>query len=121
MSSDVAAYRAARERTLTIYTSVVVLMLLGIGVLIVYAIRLGPLTGSGAERSFGFAIALMSLMAAVIFHVVDRSYRVWPLGRRISPTPPGPITTEAQVRFLKVLVVVLAAAAIAYLIGSLLA
>jgi hypothetical protein len=123
LSSDDAALR---ERTLTLYTAVGVLMVLGIAVLAAYSVTLAPLsspplTSPGSERSFGYAVALMSLMAAALFHLVDRTYRVWPLGRRIAPTPPGPVTTAAQVRFLKVLIVVIAAAAIAYLIGGLLA
>jgi len=120
LNSDDADLRALQERTLTLYTAITVLMLLGIAVLVVYALRLGPLTSPGAEKSFGLAIALMSLMGAVLFHVVDRTYRSWPLGRRFRPTPPGPVTVAAQVQFLKVVVVVVAAAAIAYLIGSLL-
>lgn len=121
-SADAAAeLRRVEERTLTLYATIVVLMLLGIAVLAAYAIRLGPLTSPGAQSSFGYAIALMSLMAAVLFHVVDRTYRVWPLGRRFRPTAPGPVTVEAQVRFLRVLTFVLAAAAIAYVIGGLLA
>jgi hypothetical protein len=111
--------RRAQERTLAVYTAIVLLMLLGIAVLIVYAIRLGPLTSPGAESSFGYAISLMALMGAVLFHVVDRTYRSWPLGRRFRPTVPGPVTADAQVRLLMVLTLVLAAAAIAYVIGGL--
>jgi hypothetical protein len=96
-------------------------MLLGIAVLIVYAIRLGPLTSPGAEQSFGYAVALMFLMGAVIFHVVDRTYRTWPLGRRVKPKWPGYVTVEAEVRFFKILVVVAAGAAIAYILGGLIA
>jgi hypothetical protein len=113
--------RALQERTLDLYGAVTLLMLLGIAVLVVYAIRLGPLTSPGAESSFGFALALMSLMGAVIFHVADRTYRSWPLGRRFRPTPPGPVTTEAWVQFLKLLIVVVAVAGIAYLVGGLIA
>ena len=112
---------AARERVLNLYTSVTVLMLLGIAVLVVYAIRLGPLTGPGVEESFGLAVALMFVMAALIVHTVDFTYRVWPLGRKFRPTPPGPITEAGQARFLKILVVVITAAAIAYILGGLLA
>jgi hypothetical protein len=119
MNGDRAELRAFRERTLTLYSAITLLMLLGIAVLVAYALNLGPLTSPGSEQSFGLAIALLSLMAAAIFHVVDRTYRVWPLGRRITPTDPGPVTAEAQVRFLKVVIVVIAAAAIAYLIGGL--
>jgi len=110
-----------RERTLDFYGAVMLLMLLGIAVLVAYVIRLGPLTSPGAERSFGFALALMMLMGAVIFHLVDRTYRGWPLGRRVRPSPPGPVTTESWIRFLRVLVLVLAVAGIAYLVGGLLA
>ena len=119
-SSD-AELRQARARVLDLSTAVEVLLLLGIAVLIVYAIRLGPLTSPGAEESFGIAVSLMFLMGALVMHLVDRTYRVWPLGRRYEPTPPGPVTTEAQVRFLKVLVLVIAAAAIAYVLGGLIA
>ncbi len=112
---------ALQRRTLDLYGAVMLLMLLGIAVLVAYAIELGPLTNPGAERSFGFAIALMALMGAVIFHVVDRTYRLWPLGRRIVPTRPATLTTQSWVRLLKVLVVVLAVAGIAYVIGGLLA
>ena len=122
MSSPSDAELAAlQRRTLDLYGGVTVLMLLGIAVLIAYAISLGALTSPGAERSFGLALALMSLMGAVVFHLVDRSYRLWPLGRRIRPAVPSPVTTADWVRVLKVLVVVLAVAAIAYLVGGLLA
>jgi len=50
-------------------------MLVGIAGLVAYVVRLGPLTSPGAETSFGFALSLMSLMAAALFHVVDRTYR----------------------------------------------
>ena len=110
-----------QRRTLDLYAAVMLLMLLGIAVLVAYAIRLGPLTSPGAESSFGYAVALMALMGAVVFHIADRTYRVWPLGRRFRPTPPGPVTVEAWVRFLRVLIVVIAIAAVAYLVGGLLA
>ena len=112
---------AYRRRTLDLYAAITLLMLVGIGVLIFYVIRLGPLTSPGAERSFGFGISLMALMGALMFHVADRTYRVWPLGRRFPPTRPAPISRAGWVRFLKVLVVVLAAAGIAYLVGGLIA
>jgi len=109
-----------RQRTLDLFAATIALMLVGIGVLIVYTIVLvGPLTSPGAQESFGLALALSFLMAAVAGHLVDRMYRVWPLGRRIHPTPPGPVTPAAEVRFFKVLVVVVAAASIAYLLGAL--
>jgi hypothetical protein len=110
-----------RNRLLDLYTAITVLMLLGIVVLIVYSIQLGSLTSPGAQQSFGYAVALMFLMGAVIFHLVDRMYRVWPLGRRFRPTWPGYVTVEAEIRFFKILVVVAAGAAIAYVLGGLIA
>jgi hypothetical protein len=121
LSSALPDLKALQNRILDAYLATAVLMLLGIAVLVAYSIRLGSLSAPGAEQSFGYAVALMSLMGAVLFHVIDRTYRVWPLGRRFRPAPPGPITEEAQVRFVKVVVLVAAAAAIAYLIGGLLA
>jgi hypothetical protein len=56
----------------------------------------------------------------VMIHIVDRTYRVWPLGRRITPTPPGPVTAQSQARFVAILIFVIAAAAIAYVIAGLL-
>jgi len=110
-----------RARTVNLYAAVALLMLLGIAVLAAYSVRLGSLTSPGAQTSFGYALALMSLMAAVLFHVVDRTYRAWPLGRRFAPSDPGPVRVESQVKFLEVLVIVLTAAAVAYLVGGLLA
>lgn len=120
-STSQATLAALRARTLELYGAVTVLMLLGIAALVGYAIALGPLTSPGTERSFGFAVALMALMGAVIFHLADRTYRAWPFGRRFRPSPPGPVTTSSWVRLLKVLVVVFAFAAIAYLVWSLVA
>ncbi|MGA8542407.1 MAG: hypothetical protein WB947_02525 [Thermoplasmata archaeon] len=123
MSSDDPAsgeFRRLRRKVLDLYDAVTFLMLLGIGVLIVYAIQLGSLVSPGAQESFGLAVALMFLMAALMVHLVDRTYRVWPLGRRFRPTPPGPVTARSQARFLAILVFVIAAAAIAYVIGGLL-
>ncbi len=124
MSSDAtdrADYLRLRRRVLDLYDAVTYLMLLGIAVLIVYCLRLGPLTSPGAEQSFGIALALMFLMATLIVHLVDRTYRVWPLGRRISPTPPGPVTERSQARFLAVLIFVIAVGACAYIVAGLLA
>lgn len=104
---------------LDLYASVYLLMLLGIAVLVGYVLRLGSLTSPGAQSSFGYAIALMALMGAVLFHLADRTYRSWPLGRKFTPTPPGSVGAQAQVRFLKILIFVLAAAALAYLVGGL--
>lgn len=116
-----AEIRRLRNRLLDLYTAITVLMLIGIAVLIVYSIRLGALTSPGAEQSFGYALALMFLMGAVIFHLVDKTYRVWPFGRRVRPSWPGSVTVESEVRFFKVLIVVAAAAAIAYVLGGLIA
>ena len=99
-----------RRKTLDLYFAVTLLMLLGIAILVTYSIRLGPLTSPGAERSFGFALSLMSLMGAVIFHLVDRTYRVWPFGRHVRPTAPAVLSTTDWVRLLRVLVVVTALA-----------
>lgn len=118
---DRAQYFRLRRKVLDLYDAVTFLMLIGIGVLIVYTITLGPLTSPGAQESFGLAVALMFLMSAMLIHLVDRTYRVWPLGRRFTPTPPGPVTVRSQARFLAILIVVVAAAAIAYVIGGLLA
>ncbi|HYA54641.1 MAG TPA: hypothetical protein VEG42_03455 [Thermoplasmata archaeon] len=116
-----AEVRRLRNRLLDLYTAITLLMLVGIGVLIGYAIALGPLTSPGAEQSFGYALALMFLMGAVIFHLVDRMYRVWPLGRRFRPAWPGYVTVESEIRFFKILIVVVAGAAIAYVLGGLIA
>jgi hypothetical protein len=109
-----------RRKVVDLYDGVTFLMLIGIAVLVVYSIRLGSLTGPGAQESFGLALALMFLMAALMVHLVDRTYRVWPLGRHIVPAAPGPVTVESQARFVAILIFVIAAAAIAYVIGGLL-
>jgi hypothetical protein len=116
-----AEVRRLQNRLLDLYTAVTVLMLLGIAVLVVYSFELGPLTSPGAEQSFGYALALMFLMGAVVFHLIDKTYRVWPLGRRYRPAWPGYVTVESEVRFFKIVIVVAAAAAIAYVLGGLIA
>ena len=115
------AFERVRARTLELYTAVSVLMLIGIGVLIVYSIRLGTLVGQGVETSFGIAVALMFLQGGLVAHLVDRTYRVWPLGRRVHPQPPGPVSEASIASALKVVVIVAAGAAIAYLLGTLIA
>jgi hypothetical protein len=118
---DRAEFLRLRRRVLNLYDGITYLMLFGIAVLVVYcAVLVGPLTSPGAQQSFGYALALMFLMSALIVHLVDRTYRVWPLGRRITPDNPGPVTVEAQARFLKIVIVIAAGAAIAYLIGTML-
>jgi hypothetical protein len=109
-----------RERTLAFYYAAAILMLFGLGVLTVYVLRLGNLTGPGVEQSFGLAVALMFLMSALMIHLVDRMYRLWPLGRRVQSPDPGPVTDENWATFLAVAVLVAAGAAIAYIIGGLL-
>jgi hypothetical protein len=118
---DDAELRAIRRRVLNLYDTVTFLMLLGIALLVVYAIQIGPLTSPGAQQSFGYALALMFLMAALIVHIVDRTYRVWPLGRRFAPSAPGPVSVRSQARFLALLTLAIGAAAIAYVLGSLIA
>lgn len=106
-----------QNRVLNLYAAVILLMLVAIGVLVVYAIQLGPLIGPGVENSFGFALALLFLAAALIVHVVDRMYRVWPAGRSVRPAFPGFITDRGLARGLRILIVVAAGAAIAYVIA----
>jgi hypothetical protein len=113
-------YLRLRRKVIDLYDAVTFLMLIGIGVLVVYCFELGPLTSPGAQESFGLAVGLMFLMAALMIHLVDRMYRVWPLGRRLTPTPPGPVTVHSQARFLAILIFVIALAACAYVVGGLL-
>jgi hypothetical protein len=110
--------RSPREIVLTIFAAILGLLLIGIAVLTVYIVRLGALVGPGVESSFGFAVALMFLMAALMVHTAEATYRLWPLGRRFLPTPPGPISDRMVANFLRVLVLVLAGGAIAYLIAG---
>jgi hypothetical protein len=117
---DLATTRRLAERTLSLYTATVVIMLLGIGLLVAYSIKLGPLIGPGVEESFGIALALMLLMSAVIADIVDRTYRVWPLGRRVRPSLPRPVTESGIARFLRVVVLVGAGLALAYVVAGLL-
>ncbi len=121
-SDDVAVreFRALRRRVLDLYDTVTVLMLIGIAVLVVYCLRLGPLDTPGAEQSFGIAVSLMFLMATLIVHLVDHTYRLWPLGRRVTPRAPGPVTVKSQARFLAILIFVIAVAACAYVVAGLL-
>jgi hypothetical protein len=109
----------AEHRVLNLYAATVLLMLIVIALISVYAIRLGPLVGPGVEQSFGLAVALLFLCAALIVHVVDRVYRVWPMGRYIETSFPGFITARGAANALKILVIVCAGAAIAYVIATL--
>jgi hypothetical protein len=108
------------ERTISLYTAAAILMLVGIGALTLYILRLGSLTGPGVEQSFGFAVSLMFLMSAMMIHLVDRTYRVWPLGRRVQTPDPGPVTDRGWAIFLAVAVLVAAGGSIAYILAGLL-
>lgn len=118
---DDATFARLRDRTLAFYYAATILLLVGIGILSFYAFRLGPLVGPGVEQSFGLAAALMLVMGALITHVVDRMYRVWPLGRRFTPTAPRTITDRDWSLALAVCVLVIAGGAISYILGGLLA
>lgn len=109
----------AEHRVLNVYAAIMLLMLVVIGLLIVYAIRLGPLLGPGVEESFGLAVALLFLCGALVVHVVDRVYRVWPMGRSIPTMFPGFITARGMANLVKVLIIVCAAAAVAYVLATL--
>ena len=115
-----AELREIRRRVLNVYDAITALGLLGIAIMIIYVIEIGPLTSPGAQESFGLALSMMFLLGALLFHIVDRTYRVWPLGRRFSPTAPGPVTRWDIARFLRILTVVIAGSAIAYLIATML-
>lgn len=109
-----------QHRVLNLYAAIILLMFAVIGLLILYTIRLGPLVGPGVEQSFGFAVSLLFLSGAVVAHVIDRVYRVWPFGRNVHPAFPGFITDRGLANGLKILVFVCAAAAIAYVIATVL-
>lgn len=121
--SETAAGATAQAQALALrlYQAVAVLSLVAIGGLSYYAFRLGPLVGDGVEESFGIAAALLFLAGALIVHVADRTYRVWPTGRRIVPPTPGVVTDRALATFLKVLVVLAIGGAIAYVLATLIA
>lgn len=105
-----------RRRVLNTYDAITALMLLGIAILTLYVIEIGPLTSPGAQESFGLALSLMFIMGAVLFHIIDKTYRAWPLGRHFAPSVPEPISDQTVARFLRILTVVAAGAAIAYLL-----
>lgn len=111
----------AASRVIGLYLASVLLGLVVIGLLVGYVIRLGPLTGPGVESSFGLALAGLLLTGALLFHIADRVYRVWPLGRRFAPSDPGHVREEGYALALRVIVVVAAAGAIAYVLGGLIA
>jgi hypothetical protein len=115
------AHRAeAARRVLALYNATTVLLLLGIGGLALYAYRLGPLVGPGVESSFGFAVATMFVMGALLVHLVDASYREWPLGRKFRPSTPGAATPAAAARVVTWLIVLAAAGGIAFVVAQLL-
>jgi hypothetical protein len=109
-----------RDRLINLYLGVSLLMLVGIGVLVFYCVTLPSLTAPGPQQSFGLAISLMALMGAVVSHLLDRAYRLWPLGRRVVPRTPGYVSVQAQANFVRIVILVAAGAAIAYLIAGLL-
>ena len=111
---------AAQASVLRIYQATSVVMLLLIAGLSLYCYRLGPLVGPGVEESFGLAVAMMFLFSALLVHVLDRTYREWPLGRRVHPGPPTTLTDERVAFALRVVVVVAAALLIAYVLAGVL-
>jgi hypothetical protein len=121
MAADNLARATLQVRTLRLYSVIGGLMVAGILGLVAYSISLGPLVGPGVESSFGLAVGLMFLQATVLVHLVDRVYRVYPFGRRLKTAPPGPITDQDIAWFLRVLVIVAAVGAVAYILGSLIA
>ena len=108
-----------QRRVLNLYATVLGLMLIVIAVLVAYCVRLGPLVGPGVESSFGLALAGLFIAAAVIAHVVDFTYRVWPEGRTFRPSFPGFFTDQGIATAIKVLILVAAAATIAYVVATL--
>ena len=115
------AHRAAAARsTLVLYQTITVLMLLGIAGLALYAFKLGTLVGPGVESSFGYAVAAMFLMGALLGHIADRTYREWPLGRKFRPSTPRPVTPRRAAWFVSWIVVVAAIAGAGFVIAQLL-
>jgi hypothetical protein len=106
-------------RALRIDLAIIVVMVVGILGLVGYSIALGPLTSPGVQSSFGYALALMFIMAGIAFHVIDRMYRVWPLGRRVHPVRPPQLTDASIAVALRVAIFVAACVAVAYVLGSL--
>ncbi|MCI4345645.1 MAG: hypothetical protein L3K07_02670 [Thermoplasmata archaeon] len=114
-------YRGLRRRVLDYYFAVAGVSLAGIALLVVYVLTLGPIVGPGIEESFGLATALLFLLSALLVHLVDRTYREWPEGRRVHPAPPRLLGDWDVVRAIKVAVVIGAALLLAYLFGGILA
>ena len=109
----------AALRVLQLYQAVIVLMLLGIVGMFVYVVRLGTLVGTGVETSFGLAVAAMFAMGALLVHLIDRTYRSWPLGRRFRPATPPPVTPGGTATWLSWFVVAAAIAGGAYVVAQL--
>ncbi|MCI4358773.1 MAG: hypothetical protein L3J99_07120 [Thermoplasmata archaeon] len=120
--SDVTDYgdpARAQATVLRLYQTIAILMLLVIGALALYSFRLGPLVGPGVEQSFGIAVSIMFLCGTLLLHLVDRTYRVWPEGRRVHPPVPAVVTDRSIAFALKLFLVVLVGASIAYVIATL--
>ncbi len=121
-----AELNAIRERLFRWYGAITAIALGVMAVLIAYVIVYGMgfagpgLASPGGQQSVGFALAMLLLLAALLVHLVDRIYRVWPFGRKVEVLVPRPLTIESQVLLLKVLVAVFAAAGIGWLIAGLL-
>lgn len=114
------AYARAQNEVLNLYFATIVVCLIAIAILVGYCISLGTLVGPGVESSLGYALALLFLISALLIHIVDRSYREWPLGRRVRPSNPAQITRETMVYVLRIVVVAVAAALVAYILATLL-
>lgn len=120
MADYLEAHRSqAAAKTLELYNATTVLLLLGIGGLAIYAFRLGPLVGPGVEESFGLAAGAMFVMGALLVHLVDRTYRSWPLGRKFRPETPPAVSPAGTARLVTWLIVLAAAAGIAYVVAQL--
>lgn len=116
-----AALARVRSRVLNYYAAIIGLCLVTIGIMVAYAISLGPLIGPGVEESFGLDLSVLFLVSALLVHILDRTYREWPLGRRpVVWQEPSPITSAKVLTAIKVVAVLAAAALIAYLIAGLL-
>jgi hypothetical protein len=116
-----AEYAKLQAHVLSLYTAITILMVVGIAVGVIYAISLGSLVGPGVEESFGIDLAILFLMSAMLMHVLDRTYREWPTGRRVHPAPPPEITAKTANYTVKIVTIVAAALLIAYVLGPFLA
>jgi len=105
------------DAVLRLYQATALVALVAIGILAVYAFQLGPLVGPGVEESFGLSVCLMFLSAALLVHLIDRTYRVWPTGRRVAPPVPGAVRDREIATFLRIVVFLAVAASVAYLLA----